>query len=163
SHGGRDFALVLSALAESGALDIAWAILDAQWFGVPQRRRRVFIVADFRGQRAAEILSIPYGGGGDIAPRRETRPELAADVAATLKGGSGARGFPIEYEAGLTVTHALTANGHDAGEDGTGRGVPIVAAPRVARQAKGGFTDPVSDNIIAATLNSGGNNGGFRT
>ena len=63
----------------------------------------------------------------------------------------------------MAVTHSLTSEGHDASEDGTGRGTPLVAAPRVARQAKGGFTDPVSDNIIAATLNSGGNAGGFRT
>jgi DNA (cytosine-5)-methyltransferase 1 len=35
---------------------IAWRILDAQFWGVPQRRRRIYLVADFAGQRAAEIL-----------------------------------------------------------------------------------------------------------
>lgn len=55
--------------------------------------------------------------------------------------------------APYVVAHALTAEGHDASEDGTGRGVPLLAAPLVARQAKGGFTDPVSDNIICTTFN----------
>src|SRR5690606_1758225 len=56
SNGGRDFAYVLAGLAELGAVDIAWRVLDAQYFGVAQRRRRVFVIADFGGERAAEIL-----------------------------------------------------------------------------------------------------------
>jgi site-specific DNA-cytosine methylase len=43
SDGGRDFAVVLREVAESGAMDIGWAVLDAQWFGVAQRRRRMFL------------------------------------------------------------------------------------------------------------------------
>ena len=35
---------------------VAWRVLDAQFWGVPQRRRRIFLVADFRGERAGEIL-----------------------------------------------------------------------------------------------------------
>ena len=71
SAGGWDFAAVLDEMAESGALDIAWRVLDAQWFGVPQRRRRIFLVADFRGERAGEILSISEGVSGHPAPSRE--------------------------------------------------------------------------------------------
>jgi len=91
SNDGRDFGAVLDALAESGALDIGWAILDAQWFGVAQRRRRLFVVADFREQRAAQILSIPYGGGGDTPPERETgqaAPTLFASGAGTERTAS---------------------------------------------------------------------------
>ncbi|MGI5920772.1 MAG: DNA cytosine methyltransferase [Syntrophomonadaceae bacterium] len=39
--------------------DVAWRLMDARTWGVPQRRKRIFIVADFRGQRAAEILFKP--------------------------------------------------------------------------------------------------------
>lgn len=72
SNGGLDFKSVLEQIAEtklplpkswtnaglveSGVCQVAWRIFDAQYFGVPQRRRRIFIVADFTGQRAAEIL-----------------------------------------------------------------------------------------------------------
>lgn len=47
SNKGADFGAVLDTLAEAGALVIEWAVLDAQHFGVPQRRRRVFVVACF--------------------------------------------------------------------------------------------------------------------
>lgn len=67
SNRGRDFAVVLQSLAESGALDIAWRILDSRWFGVPQRRRRVFVVADFGGRCASEVLFEPEGCGGHPA------------------------------------------------------------------------------------------------
>ena len=45
SNKGADFGAVLDEMAEAGALVIEWALLDAQYFGVPQRRRRVFVVA----------------------------------------------------------------------------------------------------------------------
>ena len=65
-------ATVLWGLSDLGATDIGWAVLDAQWFGVAQRRRRVFVVADFRGERAGQILALSEGLSGDSPPRRET-------------------------------------------------------------------------------------------
>jgi DNA (cytosine-5)-methyltransferase 1 len=47
SNGGDDFGAVLDEMAGAGAVGIEWAVLDAQYFGVPQRRRRVFVVAGF--------------------------------------------------------------------------------------------------------------------
>jgi site-specific DNA-cytosine methylase len=44
SQSGRDFAIVLATLAELGFHDCAWRVLDSRYFGVPQRRRRVFIL-----------------------------------------------------------------------------------------------------------------------
>jgi DNA (cytosine-5)-methyltransferase 1 len=45
SNNGDDFQTVLRELAESGCHHIEWRILDSQWFGIPQRRRRIFVVA----------------------------------------------------------------------------------------------------------------------
>ncbi|HUT56632.1 MAG TPA: DNA (cytosine-5-)-methyltransferase, partial [Phycisphaerae bacterium] len=70
SNGGNDFAVVLAELANVGALDIAWRVLDSQFFGVAQRRRRVFIVADFGGECAGQILALTEGLRGYPAPRR---------------------------------------------------------------------------------------------
>ena len=90
SNGGADFAAVLDALADIGALDIAWATLDAQWFGVPQRRRRIFVVADFGGERAGEILAECEGLRGHPAPSRAAREGVA--VCPTLRAGGNRTG-----------------------------------------------------------------------
>ncbi len=59
SHGGRDFAVVLQALDECG-YDVAWRVLDSKYFGVPQQRRRVYIIAVHRDRGCAgEILFEP--------------------------------------------------------------------------------------------------------
>jgi len=102
SNGGRDFGAALDALAESGALDIGWAILDAQWFGVPQRRRRVFVVADFRGKRAKEILSIPSRVCRDTPPRRKVGEDVAYSIRAnpSHSGDKGDGGVNTTLVAG---------------------------------------------------------------
>lgn len=152
SNGGRDMGTILGALAQRG-YGFAYRVLDAQYAGVPQRRRRVFVVgriADWRGP--VKVLLEPEGVCRDHPPRREAREELAG----TLGGGSGSRGYGDNGDAGSNliagtvsakwakgtggpagdecynlvagrVTHALTAEGHDASEDGTGRGTPLIA------------------------------------
>ena len=47
SNRGADFGIILDEMAEAGAMVIEWAVLDAQHFGIPQRRRRVFVIAIF--------------------------------------------------------------------------------------------------------------------
>ena len=78
SNNGEDFRIVIESVARmveedavipvppkgwsySGVVDlergqIAWRTMDAQWYGVPQRRRRIFLVADLGGHCAGEIL-----------------------------------------------------------------------------------------------------------
>lgn len=116
-NGGRDMATVIQALVECG-YGIAWRVLDAQYFGVPQRRRRVFIVGYLggTGREAAEVLFERQGVPGDPAPGLEAEPEAAGDAGAgaasggrpgtytpprvisTLQGG-GTRGYRIDAEA----------------------------------------------------------------
>jgi DNA (cytosine-5)-methyltransferase 1 len=88
SHGGRDFALILATLADLGVHDCAWRVLDSRYFGVPQRRRRVYLLGRrARGRCAAEVLLEPESGGGDFAAGRATGP---ATPTAALSGlGSG--------------------------------------------------------------------------
>jgi len=107
SHGGRDFASILAALRECGAVDIGWRVLDAQYAGVAQRRRRVFVVADFGGERAAEILSLTESVCGNPPPRREA----GARVAGAVKTRFGKRGADDNAgQAEHLVTGCLLAN-----------------------------------------------------
>ena len=76
--GGRAFGAILGGMAELG-YGFAYRVLDAQHFGVPQRRRRVFVVGylgDWR--RAAAVLFERHGLSGHPAPRREERQAVAA-------------------------------------------------------------------------------------
>jgi len=98
SNGGEDFAVILRGLVELG-YGVSWRVLDAQYFGVPQRRRRVFIVGSLGNGGSAQVLFEREGGARNTPPRREA--------------GQG------------------------------------VAAAVVSRIGKGGFTDPVNDNIIS--------------
>ena len=54
---------------------IAWRVLDAQFFGVPQRRKRIFLVADFASERAGHILFESDSLPRDTAPSRQTRQD----------------------------------------------------------------------------------------
>lgn len=65
----------------NGGWSIAWRVLDAQFWGVPQRRRRTSLVADFGGERAPEVLFEREGMSWDYPARRTPREGTAADVA----------------------------------------------------------------------------------
>ncbi len=83
SGGGRDFAAVLREMDECGYCG-AWRVLDAQWFGVAQRRRRVFGLftrLDSGAERCAEILSISESLRGNPAPSREAREGITGTAA----------------------------------------------------------------------------------
>lgn len=73
SNDGEDFACVLQEFLDIGATDIAWRVLDSAGFGVPQRRRRVFVVADFGGECSAEILGVSQSSTGNPAPTRKQK------------------------------------------------------------------------------------------
>jgi DNA (cytosine-5)-methyltransferase 1 len=117
SNGGRDFATVLSSLVgaaipvpadgwRSGGVAAgrtavaAFRTLDAQFFGVPQRRSRVFVLGvRAGGPDPAEILALAESLRRDTPQSREARQDASAragagvEVAGSLGGGSGVRGF----------------------------------------------------------------------
>lgn len=116
SNRGRDFAIILQWLAKRG-YGVAWRVLDAQYFGLAQRRKRVFIVASFGCGRCAEILFEREGGAGDTPPQREAgkvAPTLFASGAGTSRtaaAGSEAD-FCIPVEAETTPTMRAGGDSH---------------------------------------------------
>ena len=89
SAGGNDFASFLRGLAELG-YGFAYRILDAQYLGVAQRRRRVFVVGHIGDwQRAAAVLFERHSLQGHPAPRREAGKRTAASLVSGSKNSGG--------------------------------------------------------------------------
>ena len=93
-----------AGLVRTAACDIAWRVLDAQYWGVPQRRKRIFLVADFAetGRRAAEILFEP-----ESVPRDSSAGKGAREGAAA--GAEGGAGAASEVTYGFTYKASANA------------------------------------------------------
>lgn len=178
SDGGRALGAFLGGLAELG-YGFAYRVLDAQHFGLAQRRARVFVVGylgDWR--RAAAVLFERESLQGHPAPRRESRERIAGTIGARSclsvgsqdaaaghliapelsfclnAGGMGRQDYGTETlipmrGGSFDVAHSLRAEGFDASEDGTGRGTPIVP---VAFQTRGSNIDLGQD--VTGTIGS---------
>ncbi len=78
---------VIGGLEDAG-YSCAWRVLDSQWFGVAQRRRRVFIVGHSDAQRAGAVLFEPEGGAGHPAAVRKAGTDIAYCLDARTGGVS---------------------------------------------------------------------------
>jgi len=122
--GGRAFGSFLGGLAELG-YGFSYRVLDAQYFGVPQRRRRVFVVGYFGDWRpAAAVLFERDSLCGDITPRREKGQRIAATIGFTASSFGGyAEGCGTLRSAGGDLGGGsetlLTYDRQSSGEYGT--------------------------------------------
>ena len=158
SGGGRDFGAFLGAVAELG-YGWAYRVLDAQNFGVPQRRRRVFVVGHLGDwQPAAKVLFESESLSGDSKPSRKTRKGVAGFVessfgqyredviAGTTKASGGVLGGGSETFLTVYENHPSDSRVKDMGETcqtvtstwGSGGGnIPFVQNVSYALQGAG--------------------------
>lgn len=167
-----DFSLVLSALDELGYC-VAGRVLDAQYLGVAQRRERVFLVGSLGTTSSLEILFESESVSGDSPPSREARARIASAVTTGTGKSSGPRngnGDPLNLLVGKDGKECLTGEiscplkGGDKRDESHQTYIPDIAWALQERDAKGSDSDTKDGHlIVAATLNSGGNSGGFRS
>lgn len=192
SNGGRDFAAVLFGLTGAhpdvpaegwrnmgvlvGPTRFAvWRILDARWFGVAQRRRRVFVVSGPAALLRRGLQVLLESENCD----RDSRPGTTSgqDVAGTLGGGSGSRGWSSDTDRMTFVPVRRLSHGHyvedqcagtlgasHAHDPTTSDLVPFVKVVRSgARDADGNLPPEVwAERDTAPTLNAMDNTGETR-
>jgi DNA (cytosine-5)-methyltransferase 1 len=110
SNGGRDFGSILGGMVECG-YGFAYRVLDAQYFGVAQRRRRVFVVGCLGDTAsAAAVLFERHSLQGHPAPRREKRERIADTLTVGANQCSGFIGDITEDKWPAEVAPTLNAH-----------------------------------------------------
>lgn len=92
-----------AGMVRGGEVDAAWRVLDAQFWGVPQRRKRIYLVGDFGGQRAGEILFKSESLLGYHTKSKGERAEVAGESTDSLRAENSGTGGEI---IGLDFAHA---------------------------------------------------------
>jgi DNA (cytosine-5)-methyltransferase 1 len=112
SGDGYDFARCIRELHNIGASEVGWSVLDSQFFGVAQRRKRVFLVADFGGESTSEILAFSEGVSGHPPPSREAGKGTAGDATKGVGEGGTIEGVDW-YNNAVTgdINHTLKIGG----------------------------------------------------
>jgi DNA (cytosine-5)-methyltransferase 1 len=147
SNGGRDFGSILGGMGELG-YGVAYRVLDAEFFGVAQRRRRVFVVGylgDWR--RAAAVLFERHSLSGNPAPRRQSRESVAGGP----RGGSEGHflgGF--DYESNAHGAGDPTGPLSRGSPSGGGHPLPAVAFA-------------IQERAVCENPNAGPDGAGFRS
>ena len=142
ANGGKDFQTVIEEIARIAGTGIsiprpkkwlaagtvmgdcwslAWRVLDARYWGVPQCRKRIFLVADFRGQSAPEILFKPGGLPWDSAEGKEAGEEAPASAERGFRKAVGIDG----YNQNLLPSYCIQGNtiGRSDNAGAAGKGV----------------------------------------
>ena len=149
-----------AGIVRSGKCDIAWRVLDAQYWGVPQRRKRIFLVADFRNQqsRNTEVLFEPESLPGDIESGGK-------EGQGTATGVENNTGITSSFEPGITardgrklsheVSTTLRANmGDNQTSILTCKSVYSIQGNTIDRQLKNGANGKGVSKDISYTLNT---------
>jgi DNA (cytosine-5)-methyltransferase 1 len=164
---GLALARCIRELLDSGACETGWRLLDSQYFGVAQRRKRVFIVSDFGGESVDEILAITESLPGHPPPSRKAGKGTAGDATESvgeggeIVGSLAARdykGVGNQYfnEGKVIAQGADVYNGQLTGDRSctvtTNTGVGDGSGPKVI--GWNGDTTPKASEDVSVTLRS---------
>ena len=153
SNGGKDFGTFLGGLGELG-YGFAYRVLDAQYFGVAQRRRRVFVVGYLGDWRpAAAVLFERHSLSGNPAPSRQKGQEVAATIAARFGNSRNNHEECVTWPAEISSTLDTTFGTKQGLENQhVNAGCPMfVPSQPIA----------LAENTIGRQPENGGNGDGF--
>ncbi len=156
SNSGRDFGSIVGAMAELG-YGLAYRVLDAQYFGVPQRRRRVFVVGcagDWR--RAAEVLFERGCVSGDSSKGRKAKQDTTGTLASRTSAGGGL-GTDFDLSGGLQVISPITSRPFGDRGAGENRLIPSTGNRAHCLNAGGmGRQDYETETMIVSAYRTAG-------
>ena len=146
---GVALARCIRELLDCGACETGWRLLDSQYFGVAQRRKRVFIVSDFGGESVDEILAVTESLPGHPAPSREAGQGTAEDASKGV-GEGGKCDCDPNGTAGTLLARDYKGLGNQDLE--TGRGLALQA--QGADVYNGELTGDIAVTVTSATGDS---------
>lgn len=137
SNGGRDFGSFLGMLGKLG-YGFAYRVLDAQYFGVAQRRRRVFVVGYFGDwRRAAAVLFERHSLQGHPVPSRKKGQETSRTTSSSIVGA---------LDCGIMAQRAQTYSMITANTGSNGLGISVEIAPTLDRAQPAAVAQPIGFN-----------------
>ena len=129
---GVALARCIRELLDCGACETGWRVLCSQYFGVAQRRKRVFIVSDFGGESCDQILAITESLPGHPAPSREAGKGTAGDARGSVADGPKVIGWNGDTTPKASEDVSVTLRSQQGGE---GVGVAFTASDRSNKAA----------------------------
>jgi DNA-cytosine methyltransferase len=134
SNRGADFGVIIDEMAKAGAMVIEWGLLDAQHFGIPQRRRRVFVIAIFNSATATNcpnpLLPIGESLRGDTKKGKPKRKSAASETSESLGAGG-------QWWDGGDIADAITTTSNEQRMPDKQRLQAVVIGALAARDYKG--------------------------
>ena len=168
ADGGHAMGRCLDELAEAGSLVIEWCLVDAQWFGVAQRRRRVFLASCFdptvAGRCPDPLFPVGEGCGGDLTSVGSSGEQDAGSVEGGVGDGGGDGdqldpvvfhphrydGFRVVGDVCNTVTAFWGTGGHNTSMVAQEVNVPThdVVGTLASREFKGPSAESTRDGHL---------------
>jgi len=169
SNRGADFGIVLDEMAQAGALELEWAVLDAQYFGVAQRRRRIFLTSVFRPSDASRSRGKIFPVAEGMLRNSKTRSKKGQSTATATTSSIGASSSTgddtnpdgaVAFQPGTLIRATGGHRDEQAptlhAESKSGDNSPHVAQPFVkSRHAKDSEDyETWVDGVVSPTLNT---------
>ena len=156
SNRGADFGIILDQMAEAGAVALEWSVLDAQYFGIPQRRRRVFVIAIFDPVLANRcpnpLLPVSESLPGHLAKGKPARKSAASKTPESV-GENGFRMRGFEDYANDDRASAIKSRDYKDATDLVVENAPILIDRAAFNQGENAQYQPhISDDPISPSL-----------